>query len=183
MSMPSDIYHILQSYILIWCVHISVALHWKSHEISHTQLNKTWKYNVRYTTENNSIVTKQRKPSHTYMISSCNYRYCICCNWRYCRCLRSPSYFQIKSNQIKFISHKYRNDIYTNTACIYLWAVNQKSRSLSSWLPWHGKKSTQKTPFNSIIIIIIFTININNNYNNCIINNQQFQPLLSTTPA
>ena len=75
-----------------------------------------------------------------------------------------------KSNQIKFISHKYRNDIYTNTACIYLWAVNQKSRSLSSWLPWHGKKSTQKTPFNSIIIIIIFTININNNYNNYIIN-------------
>ena len=46
-----------------------------------------------------------------------------------------------------------------------------------------GKKSTQKTPFNSIIIIIIFTININNNYNNYIINNQQFQPLLSTTPA
>ena len=49
-------------------------------------------------------------------------------------------------------------------------------------LTWE-KKSTQKTPFNSIIIIIIFTININNNYNNYIINNQQFQPLLSTTPA
>ena len=48
-------------------------------------------------------------------------------------------------------------------------------------LTW--EKNTQKTPFNSIIIIIIFTININNNYNNCIINNQQFQPLLSTTPA
>ena len=51
---------------------------------------------------------------------------------------------QIKSNQIKFISHKYRNDIYTNTACIYLWAVNQKSRSLSSWLPWHGKKAHKR---------------------------------------
>ena len=25
-----------------------------------------------------------------------------------------------RSNQIKFISHKYRNNIYTNTACIYL---------------------------------------------------------------
>ena len=35
---------------------------------------------------------------------------------------------QFKSNQIKFISNKYRNDIYTNIACIYLWAVNQKSR-------------------------------------------------------
>ena len=42
--------------------------------------------------------------------------------------------------QIKFISHKYKNDIYTNTACIYLWAVNQKSRGLSSWLPWFEDK-------------------------------------------
>ena len=37
--------------------------------------------------------------------------------------------------KIKFISHRYTNDIYTNIACIYSWALNQKSRGLSSWFP------------------------------------------------
>ena len=92
------------------------------------------------------------------------------------------------SNQIKSSLFLISTEtIFTQIQHVYTYERSTRKAGASlAWLPWHGKKSTQKTPFNSIIIIIIFTIIINiinNNYNNYIVNNQEFQPLLSTTPA
>ena len=86
------------------------------------------------------------------------------------------------SNQIKSSSFLISTEmIFTQIQHVYNYErIIRKAGAYQAGYLGMEKKGTQNTPFDSIIIIIIFTININNNYT---INNRQFQPLLSTTPA